>query len=207
MGIYGTGAIKVGGICRKEMSKLIQWNYFKSYKNSKSSLTWTNGNTISIEVVNQLKECYIRLDYKITNNNTGEKTKINYKVFIERVPSNLGKGNVMYFICPSTYRRCRILYLTYGSHYFKSREAYRIRIYYDCQLSSKLYVLSERYRTAEAKLEKMYMTNRMKQNTFKGKPTKSSLKVDALDKNINDLDSQSDRFMYLWLGKKMNKLR
>ena len=51
------------------------------------------------------------------------------------------------------------------------------------------------------------MTNRMKQNTFKGKPTKYSLKVDALDKKINDLDSQSDRFMYLWLGKKMNKLR
>ena len=202
MGRNSTGANTVDSINRIEMKDLIKWGYFKKYANYNSTLSWSSGNRISMEVVNQPEESSIRLIYTITDNYSGEKTDINYKVWIERVPSNLGKGNVLYFICPFTHRKSRTLFRAYGSHYFKSREAYKRRIYYDSQLSSKLYVLSERYRTAEAKLEKLYLTKRRKQTTFKGKPTKYSLKLEALERKVEWLDNISTQTMYYWLKRK-----
>ncbi len=202
MGRNSTGANTVYGINRIEMKDLIKWGYFKKYANYNSTLSWTSGSRISMEVVNQLEESSIRLIYTITDNYSGEKTDINYKVWIERVPSNLGKGNVLYFICPFTHKKSRTLYRTYGSHYFKSREAYKRRIYYDSQLASKLYVTSERYRTAEAKLEKLYLSKRRKQTTFKGKPTKHNLKLEALERKVEWLDNISTQTMYYWLKRK-----
>ncbi len=207
MGRNSTGANTVFGINRIEMKDLIKWGYFKRYANKNSTLSWSSGNRISIEVINQPEECSIRLIYTLTDYYTEKKTDIDYKVWIERVPSNLGKGNVLYFICPFTHKKSRILYRAYGSHYFKSREAYNRRIYYDTQLASKLYVLNEKYRTAEAKLEKLYMTKRRNQTTFKGQPTKYSLKLQALEKKVEYLDKISTQIMYYWFERKMDKLK
>lgn len=202
MGRYSTGANTVDSINRIEMKDLIKWGYFKKYANHYSTLSWSSGSRISMEVINQPEECSIRLIYTITDNHSGKKTDINYKVWIKKVPSNLGKGFVLYFICPFTYKKSRTLYRAYGSHYFKSKEAYQRRIYYDSQMASKLYVSSERYRTAEAKLEKLYLSKRRKQTTFKGKPTKYILKLEALERKVERLDYISLLAMNKWLGKK-----
>lgn len=61
-----------------------------------------------------------------------------YTVRLVSVPSNLGKGLVWYFVCPATYKRCRILYLVGGSSMFLHREAYS-GVYYESQLRSKYY--------------------------------------------------------------------
>jgi hypothetical protein len=56
---------------------------------------------------------------------SGEEFKLDYKIQLTSIPSNLGRGEVLYFVCPTSGRRARILYRAYGSHYFKSRQAYR----------------------------------------------------------------------------------
>lgn len=69
-------------------------------------------------------------------------TKINfndetddYEIRIEQIPSNLGKGFINYFICPHTFKRCRILYKPKGCNKWLSRTAF-IRLRYWLQLRS-----------------------------------------------------------------------
>ena len=46
---------------------------------------------------------------------------IKYRMTFVTVPSNLGRGNIWYFVCPQTFKRCRVLYGVDG--YFGHREA------------------------------------------------------------------------------------
>ena len=59
---------------------------------------------------------FITLEY------TSKSTPISYNVQLVSIPSNLGKGVVWYFICPTTKKRCRKLYLCGG--YFYHRTAF-----------------------------------------------------------------------------------
>lgn len=71
---------------------------------------------------------YITLEYI----QSGETIK--YDVRIISIPSNLGKGDILYFVCPITGKHCRKLYN--NSKYFLHREAFRY-FYYDKQIESK----------------------------------------------------------------------
>lgn len=79
---------------------------------------------------------YLRLKYVHTDHN-GQKSSMDYKIRIIGIPSNLGKGENLYFVCPISYKLCKILYKCYDSNYFKCREAYSNRIYYTSQMYSK----------------------------------------------------------------------
>lgn len=206
MGRYSTGATTVNGAHRIELSKLIKQGYFKYFGDNYGShtqlMTWTDESSISIETVRAKDECYLRLYYTITNNHTGEQTKMDYKVQIEYKPSNLGKGNVLYFICPLSGKRCRILYRAYGSLHFKSREAFTHRLYYETQRSSKKYLLLDRFISMRDKVDKIWESKRRTYPTFKGKPTKFCLKFDAMQTKRYDLEMQSDDFIMANLYKK-----
>lgn len=67
---------------------------------------------------------------------TSDGESIEYSVPLVTVRSNLGKGYIWYFRCPSTQKRCRILYC--AGKYFLHRAAYDNCIY-RIQTSSKLY--------------------------------------------------------------------
>ena len=194
MGRYSTGATTVEVAQRIEMSYLIKRGYFscfsEQYGSHTQQLSWTDSSSIGVETVHKPNETYLRLYYTITDR-TGEKTEMDYKVFIEYKPSNLGKGNVLYFRCPISNKRCRILYRAYGSQYFKAKEAYKFRLYYAAQKVSKTYLILDRKFAAEAKLEKLIRQKKRNQRTFKGKLTKHSLKVDALDLKVTRLDAIS----------------
>jgi len=114
----------------------------------------------------------------------------------------LGNGYVLYFICPVSFRRCRILYRAYGSHYFKAREAYQNRLYYQAQTSSKKYQIIDRFTTVRDKVDEFWQIKKRNQKTFKGQPTKSSLKFDALIEKYERLDEISERYLMAWLSKK-----
>lgn len=195
MGRYSTGATTVNAAQRIEMSYLIKRGYFscfgKQYGSHTQQMSWTDSSSIGVETVHKPNETYLRLYYTITDNRTGEKTEMDYKVFIEYKPSNLGKGSVLYFRCPVSNKRCRILYRAYGSQYFKAKEAYKNRLYYTTQLSSKNYLPFDQYREAEAKYDRLIQSKKRQQTTFKGKRTKHNLKVDALDLKVTRLDAIS----------------
>ena len=93
-------------------------------------IRWTcrGESTGSIGIDVDAVERYARLHYNVNGKS------IDYRVELETLPSNLGKGVVWYFICPATGKRCRKLYGI--GDYFYSRFAYPDAMY-DKQTSSK----------------------------------------------------------------------
>lgn len=200
MGRYSTGAQTVNAIQRLEVSDLNRYGYFdfikaKRYGHHAQTMKWNNGGSIGIETHNTKEGCFLVLDYTVTDQSTGERTSIKYKVQIELIPSNLGKGYLLYFICPVSFRRCRILYRAYGSLHFKAREAYNYRLYYEIQTSSKKYLIINKKIAAEKRLEKMVIAKKRNQTTFKGKPTKYSLKMNKLSLQVERLESDSFKLL------------
>src|SRR5690606_5372971 len=117
-------------------------NILESGMVKQSKYTWAceGQETGNITIISHWSkgERFIRLVYTLTDYSTKDKIKYDYKINLVSVKSNLGKGEILYFECPVTKNRCRILYMAYGSHIWKSRKAYRNRLYYPSQIYSKL---------------------------------------------------------------------
>lgn len=156
------------------ISKLKDWGYLKPGQILTGTLNWScNENSIcsiSINVNTQTEQPYIELDYKYRD----EPRK--YKVYLIKKPSNLQKGEIWYFICPNTKKRCRKLYLISG--YFLHREAF-YGCMYETQTKSKKYrQLDKKFWTYFKKdklYEELYKKNLKK--TYAGKPTKKYLRI------------------------------
>ena len=116
--------------------------------------SWNTGASITFLLSKDETGICLELIYSKTIKE--KKESFNYKVRIVSVPSNLGKGNNYYFTCPISGKRCKILYMAYGSNYFKCRNAYQNRIYYLCQLSSRLNLNNDIYWRVERQLKTLY---------------------------------------------------
>ena len=156
------------------VSKLKSWGYLKPSQFTSGKLKWSrNGDptgSISMRVNTHSEQPYIELDYKYK----GEPR--NYKVSLISIPSNLGKGEIWYFLCPQTNKRCRKLYSIGG--YFLHREAFN-GCMYETQTQSKKYrqmdkTLGAYFRTDDL-YSQLYKKNFKK--TYAGKPTKRYLRI------------------------------
>ena len=91
------------------ISFLTKEGYLRPNQSKSGTIVWSkNGEklgSISIAVNTQPGNAYVELNYRCNE------TPINYRVELVSAPSNLGKGVVWYFVCPSTGRRCRKLHL------------------------------------------------------------------------------------------------
>jgi hypothetical protein len=187
MGRCHTGAQTTEQAVRIELSKLIRWGYFKKGCVVAGQLSWTNGEAIGIKTDYRGDCPALYLSYTITDSKTGQKIAYNYVVNLTKRASNLGKGEVLYFVCPESGQLCRILYKAYGYHKWKCREAYRTRIYYPLQLSSKKGIYNDKYWQIEHKLE-AYKKGR-KCNTYNGVETKKAAKIRAMINERNRMDA------------------
>ncbi|MBK9108873.1 MAG: hypothetical protein IPM92_11035 [Saprospiraceae bacterium] len=101
------------------ISDLKKWNYLRKGAINSGVLNWMQGGSergrVSIKVDMDAKICHIILDY--TYNETG----FTERILLKGVESNLGAGNIWYFVCPRTQKLCRKLYFKRG--YFISRFA------------------------------------------------------------------------------------
>ena len=113
------------------ITKLKEWGYLKHGIKS-GVISWSTAgdvhSSINIKVTILEHKKFITLEYK----QNGE--SINYIVNIVSKPSNLGKGEIFYFVCPNTGKHCRKLY--HNSKYFLHREAFNY-LYYEKQTESK----------------------------------------------------------------------
>jgi hypothetical protein len=149
-------------------------SYFNSYGTLKGVTSWSgNGEVhskINIEVTYSEYERFIIFDYS----HNGEPKR--YKVNIITKPSNLGKGSIMFFVCSSTGKLCRKLYLISG--YFLSRTAGRMM--YDKQIESK------KFRGMTKVFDKAFVPDQIYEERYKkyfkthynGIPTKRYLKLE-----------------------------
>jgi len=172
MAKYPTNPTLYNEVLQINISKLKQLGYLKPNEIKSGILTWSRGgNSIGkIRIITNTVSNYIELDYSYKD------IPRNYKVNIISVPSNLGKGDIMYFICPSTNKRCRILYSIGG--YFLHRTAFK-GCMYECQKESRKYrgilailVPSWKVDDYHEKLNKKYF-----KRMYAGKPTKRYLQI------------------------------
>ena len=115
-----------------KLSNLKQWGYMTGDCHRTGNMTWSRGESVTSRlsfIVNWLSsEPYLELNYVFDGK------PIKYKIGFVSAPSNLGKGEVWYFLCPVTKKRCRVLYLIGG--YFLHRGAFGHSMY-ECQTQSK----------------------------------------------------------------------
>jgi hypothetical protein len=187
MGRHTTGIITTGQACRIELKYLLKQGYIQKDCRIPRTLSWSDGSSMQIYSVYTNSEKYIKLTYTLTERATGKKFEYDYEIELVEIPSNLGKGNVLFFVCPESYNRCRILYRCYGYHKFKCRKAYRTRIYYNLQIQSEHYYNNERYFRTEEKLNKLESERRS--YYYKGKPTKRLKRILKLQQDLQRLDS------------------
>jgi hypothetical protein len=155
-------------------SKLNGWGYLNPEQIKSGTLNWSrNGNatgSISIQVNTQSEQPYIVLDYNFKDEPR------NYKVYLTSTPSNLNRGEIWYFICPQTNKRCRKLYLIGG--YFLHREAFN-GCMYETQTQSKKYRQLDKTLGAYFKSDNLYSELNKKnfKKSYAGKPTKKYLRI------------------------------
>lgn len=156
------------------ISKLKEWEYLNPEQIKSGTITWSrNGSqtgSISIKVNTHSEQPYIELDYKYRDEPR------NYKVYLTSTPSNLNKGEIWYFICPQTKKRCRKLYLIGG--YFLHREAFK-GCMYETQTQSKKYRELDKTLGAYFEIDNLYKELYKKnfKKTYAGKPTKKYLRI------------------------------
>ena len=156
------------------ISKLKEWGYLDPKQIKSGTLNWLrNGNptgSISIQVNTYSERSHIILDYKFKDEPR------NYKVYFTTSPSNLQLGEIWYFICPQTKKRCRKLYLISG--YFLHREAFNGCVY-ESQTQSKKYRQLDKTFGAYFRTDDLYsqLYNKHFKKTYAGKPTKKYLRI------------------------------
>ena len=186
MGRNSTGAWTTDDCLRIERSYLLKEKYLIRGELTKGSLSWKcNGNPsgsitiLSSWLTGEGQRPYIRLTYTTTDRTTGVKEDSDDTVYLEARPSNLGKGEVLYFICPSSGQRCRILYKAYSCPIWKSRAAYQHRIYYPSQQSSKMNYANNRYWQLDSQIKKI--EGKRRPGTYRGKPTRRAERLKRLE--------------------------
>lgn len=156
------------------ISKLKGWGYLAPEQIKSGTLNWSrNGNptgSISIQVNTHSEQPYIELDYKYRDEPR------NYKVYLTSTPSNLNRGEIWYFICPQTKKRCRKLYSIGG--YFLHREAFN-GCMYETQTQSKKDRQLDKTLGAYFKSYNLYseLCKKNFKKSYAGKPTKKYLRI------------------------------
>nr|WKN35053.1 hypothetical protein K4G66_21995 [Tunicatimonas sp. TK19036] len=169
------------------ISDLKKWGYLEPESYKSGTIKWSSRGEIrariGIAVYMGMSKKYLELDYTYG----GEAVK--YKVPIVSVESNLGKGKVLYFLCPATQKRCRKLY-GLGKH-FLHRSAFNA-IYESQTYSRNNRALSHMAEIAFGS-DKLYdeLYSKYFKRFYAGKPTKRYLR---LKKKIQKADrfSQQD---------------
>lgn len=159
------------------LSKLKEWGYLNLGQVKSGAITWNqNGkqtSSISIQV-NTLdkKRPFVELDYQYRDEPR------NYRVQLVSTPSNLGNGQIWYFLCPQTGKRCRKLYAIGG--YFLHREAFKGGMY-KSQIQSKSYRQLDKTLGAYFRTDQLYKQLHKKhfKKTYAGKLTKKYLRIMA----------------------------
>ena len=176
MGRYGNYPTTVEDCLTFRLKSLTENNstYLTSYGTRKGVTSWsTNGNvhsTINIEVTHSEYDTYIIFDYRCN----GEPKR--YKVNLVSRVSNLGKGLIWFFVCPSTGKLCRKLYLNSG--YFLHRTALK-NLMYSKQIESKKFRNISKVFGAYFIRDEVYseLYKKYFKTHYNGKPTKRYLRL------------------------------
>lgn len=177
-----------------DLSFLKKWGYLKPGQWKSGGITWSRaGNktgSISFSVDMLTHNHYLELDYR--SNEIPRK----YQIQLVSILSNIGKGRIWYFLCPSTGKRCRKLYLVGG--YFLHRTAFKGCFYEKQTYSRRNRSLCKLYETSFG-CDKAYETIYSKyfKTHYAGRPTRryrKMMKMISDSRQINE--SEIEQMIY-----------
>lgn len=164
--------ISKGPLCLDRLKQisicsLRQWGFLEPSSRRSGTITWRKGEyeAASISLMVDTAEETVWLDYRVDAN------FYSYRIALEGLPSNLGKGRVWYFICPATGKRCRKLYLI--GERFLSRFACPSALYSAQTQSKRLRVLNAGISLMEIGAKKEnFLAQPYAKPFYNGKPTR-----------------------------------
>lgn len=118
-----------------DLSYLLKHGFISKGKPIQKQLQYHNGFVVDIVSYFKKNAHYLTASYTLKDR-SGKREKHHCRIDLITVPSNLGRGNILYFLCPTTGKKCRLLFLSRSSAIFQAKSAYKERIYYPKQLSS-----------------------------------------------------------------------
>ena len=157
------------------MSDLIRWNYIQKHIRQAGYLRWTRHGVdeASLNFLIDYTTDYPYMELKYTLKQDEE--SVDYRINITTVPSNLGNGDILYFECPFTHKRCRKLYLLNSRYAHRSlvKGAYTTQTY-----SSHTRCLIQQFgRLKRSEDAYMELYGKHFKKFYKNKPTKRYLKL------------------------------
>ncbi|MCK0130395.1 hypothetical protein MWU59_02675 [Flavobacteriaceae bacterium F08102] len=200
MGKANTGAWSTSECRKLNINWLLRNNYIRKGFITRGQIEWTDNSSAGFECKCTKSEKWLRLYYTVTDIE-GEKTDYDYKIHITTVPSNLGKGEVLYFVCPESAKRARILYSAYRYPKYVHRDWYlenhNVRIYYTTQQCAKRDYYNNRYHDLRKQVDKLEneLFTKHRKPLYKGKPTKDFMKLYKLRKQMNHFDDMRNQVL------------
>jgi len=151
----------------------------------RATMTWPDGPTVEMESTWTEQERSLFLKFRLEEYRE-EPIEWTQRIHLQTNPSNLGQGEVLYFTCPRTGKRCRKIYRAYHSRGFYHREAFHRPLYYPVQASSLYKKPDRQFCSVERSLEKLKA--KRSTSTYLGKPTRRSLRTNKLQEELYRLE-------------------
>lgn len=173
--------------CKKlEISWLKKIDYLVGYRGG--NISWSIGErktgNIGIYIVTlDDEENYIRFQYAITNNSTGEKKDFDYKIPLITTKCNYGKKRY-WFKCQLSIngqycgRRVGALYLPPNAQYFGCRHCHNLT--YETRNKNRKYKLFPLFYFMEKQMEAEKLEEKIKRKYYKGQPTKKQKRINRI---------------------------
>lgn len=162
-----------------------------------SRMTWRGGLAIEFQcrLVPGRPDCRaLRAQYHIADH-AGEIQSIDETFTLERSAQPFG-GCRWYFVCPSSKRRCKVLYLPAGATRFRSRWGFRCRLQYRSQRLAPIYRYHHGARQIAKRILKRGSVDWQRQHADWALPPKPPwmrwATYNELEKRVNDYDEASD---------------
>jgi len=165
-------------VAKLKLSTLLRRGFIQKGAFVKGVFSWTDGSEIDIESTYTKWEQFIRLSYTVTDLHENN-YRYDYVIPLTFVSSNIGRGQVPYFVCPDIGKRCRILYRAFDSKKWKCREAYKQTIFYQSQMVSKYNKYNDEYWKLEKQIKNLREQAR-NQSHYKGRITRRYKRLERL---------------------------
>lgn len=202
MGRYWGMAQTTNRASKIDLRIMLKDGSIQNGKFTSGSISWTYGGGVSFVCDCATEEKYLRLIYSI------DETSFDYKIKIVVTPSNLGKGEVLYFQCPKTSKYARVLYSSYGFEYFVHRDFYLStlgrRLYYNSQSTPRLGYNNTLYFNLKNRVDEMakeLFFKKYKKLHYKGVATREMKKYNDLVIRMEDYNQKRLSNLNDWIEK------
>lgn len=163
------------------------------------TLHWSTGFVIDFRWKFSSEGIRLILSYKRADLD-GTLIQVSQEIEARGLPSNLGRGKILYFVCPFTSRLSRALFLAFDSKYFRHRKAYR-GLNYKTQKRSKRQRVLYRYYDLEEQIDRLESINCRK--VYRGRRTKLAQRIMYLKRVRQEYQERKMLMFYAYINRKI----